>query len=407
MDIGGGAATACLRLLSTMQQQGHNCSYLVAEKILKKKFVFSAYNNPSVYKLKIALERYFLKFKESSIKHRFQFSIPKWGANLSQHKAIQQADIIHIHWPHRSFINLKELEKIGALGKPIVWTLHDMWAMTGGCHYTADCLNYLKQCGHCYMLKKPGKSDLSNQWWNKKKATFNKVDIQFVTCSQWLCNEALQSGLLANQKVKAIPNPINVDLFKPIEKQEALNTFSLKHDKKYLLFLAASADDNRKGFKYLKKALIDIETKNYLKNLELLIVGNASTSLFDDISTPIHYLGHISDWQKIIKAYNAADVFIIPSLQDNLPNSIMEALACGTPVVGFNTGGIPEMVEHKKTGYIAEYKNTTDLAKGINWVLQNPEYDVLCKNARQKVLNHYSMPVIAQKFEALYQALLA
>ena len=407
-DSQGGAARACLRLREALYQSGIEVNLLSKEKQLDSDISHSVFSNGISEKIglaKFAMEKAYFLLHEKDKKYRFQFSVPFWGENITKNKLVADADLIHLHWVNKSFLSLQNIQQLYDLGKPIVWTLHDMWTFTGGCHYAGSCLNYQKECGNCEFLKSPKSNDLSNKIWNKKQHLFQNASINFVTCSQWLADIALGSSLLKNASVQAIPNPINTDIYKVLPKEQIRKELGLPQDKKLILFVAMNVEDERKGFKYLQQSLGYLSQEK--SDLELLIFGKASEDLLDKLPLPYHYLGSLSEQQKIINAYNASDLFAIPSLEDNLPNTVMESLACGVPVVGFDTGGIPEMVEHQKNGYIVEQKNAKQLAEGIQWVLQEPNrYKELANNAREKVLNVYSNPKVAQRYIQLYKSLL-
>jgi len=287
------------------------------------------------------------------------------------------------------------------LGKPVVWTMHDMWPFTGGCHYTAGCTNFQIACGNCAYLKTPKKTDLSNQVWQKKATLYQNKNLHFVTCSDWLNSIASTSSLLKNLPITTIPNAIDTEIFKPKE---------FKPTEKYtILFQAMNLKDKRKGFYYFKKALLHLKEvfPQFAAKIKLLLFGKNSSALLGDLGLEIEDLGLLSNQQAIINCYQKSHLFVIPALQDNLPNTVMESLACGVPVVGFNTGGIPEMVSHKVNGYIAEQKNITDLAKGIKWVLEDSKrYQTLAIEARKKVESNYAYNIVSTKYANLYQSLI-
>lgn len=408
-DLGGGAATASWRMLKAYQSIGLSPNLLVAEKKSKEKFVHSVYNADWQHKMPLAFEKLYLTPFQQSKDVRFQFTVPYFGKNISQNPLIQQSDILQLHWFHKSFLSLKNLEQLAKLNKPIIWTLHDMWAFTGGCHYTEGCENFKQNCGNCHYLKKPSEKDLSAKIWQKKQALYQKINMQFVTCSHWLKNIALESSLLKNQSVVSIPNPINIRTFQPKNKQKTKQELGLPSDKKLILFVAMNINEERKGFKYLAESLNLLKQKDsdFIENTELLIMGKADSNIENRIPIKANYLGFLNQEQDIVNAYNAADLFVLPSLQDNLPNVIMEALACGTPCVGFETGGIPEMIDHKKNGYVSAFKNAEDLANGIHWVLENDiRYFDLADSARNKVLEKYAEAVVAKQYITLYEQLL-
>ncbi len=422
-DTQGGAAIAASRLNKTLNHKGLISNVLVQDKKgidITTQSIANTWFQKKMALARFALDRLQFVFYEKSKDVRFSFSQATVGIDVSLHPLIQQSDVIHLHWINFGFLSLDSLEKLIKTNKPIVWTLHDMWAFTGGCHYAGDCENYLKSCGNCVpFLKNPSDTDLSNQVWQRKAEIFKNSNFTVVACSEWLVQKARQSNLLQGKTILSIPNPIDTKVFYPIDKTLARKHFGLSPDKQYILFAAAKVDDVRKGFTYFEKALsmLDIRFSMFgsssnpniesrKSNIELMIFGKAQASDFERLPFKVNLLGQLSDLDSITKAYSAASVFVIPSLEDNLPNTIMESLACGTPVVGFEIGGIPEMIDHLQTGYLAKYKSANDLAKGIQYVLQEPDYQVLCDNSRKKVLENYSEEVVAEKYKKIYESMI-
>lgn len=422
-DSMGGAAIACLRLLDVLNKnQGIEAKLLVQEKKKSNNHVFEIAKTKWQKRLaflRFIRERLFFRFHEKNKEVRFAFSPANVGVDISQHPLVQEADILHIHWINFGFLSIESLNKLIALNKPIVFTMHDMWLITGGCHHSGDCENYQKSCGNCNQyLKNPTEKDLSNQVWTRKNTIFNptpvgrgtitslptgvgRCEVSIIACSQWLANRAKKSSLFKKSKITSIPNPIDTNLFYPKEKHESRLQFGLPTNKKLVLFVAMKVSVLWKGFSYFEEGLNLLKTDN--QELELIILGEADKELLEKLPYKSHALGRINDFEKISTIYSAADVFVIPSIQENLPNTIMESLACGTPAVGFEVGGIPEMIEHKKTGFLAKYKSAESLAEGIKWVLNEADIDNLSKKCREKVLQNYSQEVVANQYIEVYK----
>ncbi len=419
----GGAAIACWRLLKTLNQtEGIKAIMLVQEK--KRDYPNVKAIAETWLQKKLAFERFvrerlYFKFQEKNKEIRFAFSPANSGIDISEHPLVQEADIIHLHWINFGFLSLKSLEKLFALNKPIVWTLHDMWAFTGGCHHSGDCENYQFSCGNCLQyLNNPSPNDLSNKVWQRKNAILNhslrlrsKHDITIIGCSQWLSNRAKKSSLLKDFLVKSIPNPLDTNLFSPQKKAEARIKLGLPIDKKLILFVAAKVSVIWKGFSYFQEALEILKTQHiHHQEIELVILGESDVEIIQKLPFKVHSLGRISDVNQIVSVYSAADVYVTSSIQENLPNTIMEAMACGTPAVGFEVGGIPEMIESYKNemppnGFLAKYKSAESLAKGMKWVLFDANYDELSKNARQKVMDNYSEKVVLEQYLKVYRGM--
>lgn len=407
-DTMGGAAIAGFRLLNALFSSDINVRMLVMRKFSTNTLVESVVNSKLkdyASKFKLIKEKAFL-YRHIKDKNKiFEFSLPNSGFDICNNYLIKSSQIIHLHWINNGFISIKGLKKIVATGKPIVWTLHDMWAFTGGCHYSGDCINYKSACGNCQYLKNKGNSDISKKIFAKKLEILANANITFVTCSNWLAEIAKTSPITHGHEVLSIPNPINTNIYEPLDKKIVREKLNLPQDKKLILFGAMNNNDKRKGFKYLVEALNhlkqfeDIDTAN----IELLVFGKANPESFKDIPFKVNYLSTLSNDNQLAYAYNAADIFVLPSLEDNLPNTVMESMSCGVPVAAFNTGGIPEMVDNKINGYIAEYKNSQDLANGIKWVLFNEKYLSLASQSREKVMKNYRMPVVAEKYNQVYK----
>jgi len=339
---------------------------------------------------------------------RWAYSLANTGVDISEHPLVKEADVIHLHWINHGYLSLDTIAKLTKLNKPVVWSMHDMWTFTGGCHYARTCTFYKKQCGNCIYLKKPGDNDLSAKLWKKKMQTISKKKIQFVASSKWLRDAGRSSHILKEESVIDLVTPVDTNLFKALDKPTLRAELGIGADKKVILFLAMSVKDKRKGFIYLKDALKQLEKEPNASQYEVLVLGKGGPEMLGDLSLKVHLLGLVSDKARIAEAYNAADVFVIPSLEDNLPNTVMESLACGLPSVGFNTGGIPEMIDHGVNGYIAKFKDVDDLAKGIRWVLEEEELSAaqMKENALNKAINTYSKPVVAKQYIELYKSLL-
>ncbi len=371
-DAGGGASVAVRRIHNALRKSGIESSMLVAESQTTGDPDIVAAGKGSQGKavdfLNFVKERLRILPHERYRSMRYNFSIASDGRDISEHPLVRDADIIHLHWINQGFLSMDGLEKLAALGKPFVWTLHDMWPFTGGCHYAGTCLEFNEHCGFCPYLRKPGKNDLSAQAFRQKRTLYGQMNISVVSCSQWLDTLARSSALFHKKFCVNIPNPIDTSVFTPLDKMACRRELGLPTDKKLLLFGAAKVGDIRKGYRYLIEALriISDSFPAIAHQLELVVFGKMGKEL-DELGTSfnVHPMNFISDTGMLVKLYNAADTFVLPSLQDNLPNTVVESQACGTPVVGFRIGGVPEMVEHGKTGFLAEAKNSLSLANGI------------------------------------------
>ncbi len=408
----GGAAIAAKRLFDALKKHGSDVKMLVegsADETEDIKCI--AHNKAEKRKalFRFALERLYFLPHEKNKSVRYQFSPAKVGVDISKHPWVLEADIIHLHWINHGFLSLGGLQKLFELNKPIVWTMHDMWPFTGGCHYAGICDRFTQGCGHCPMLRFPGKHDLSTRIYQQKKNIWAKARIHAVGCSQWMANLAQKSGLLQGQQITSIPNPINTDIFKPLDKKECRTAFGLPTDKRLLLFGAANINDPRKGMKLLIQALELLnESHPELKDdLELVIFGKSNQEHLNSLPYKWHSIQFLSDTHQIARLYNCADAFVLPSLEDNLPNTVMESLACGVPVVAFNIGGVPQMIRHKETGYLSTANDCEDLAQGIYHILYMSNSVKMLSSAQQFVAENYSNQLIAQQYTDLYTSLVS
>jgi len=407
--MAGGAAIAGQRLIKALRGYPVEINNVVLKADNRSgNQVTPVANSPLLEKVawaKLALEKGLFYFHEKTPEIRFQFSTNAFGFNLAARDELKNTDIVHIHWPHQGFLSLKQWRKIIDLGKPIVWTMHDMWAFTGGCHYTSGCNRYFNGCGNCPYLKNPAPNDLSKTIYRQKEKLYHQATIHLVTCSQWLAANVKESPLLGNQPVYHIPNPIDTEKFKPGNKIKARQFLGLPENRKLVLFGAAKLNDKRKGFKYLVHALkmLKYQYPELEKEVALLIFGSHDETYKKMLPFDTYALGSITNPEM---AFQAADVFVLPSLQDNLPNTIMEAMATGLPCIGYNTGGIPEMVEHKVNGYVAQYKSDEDIMKGLNYIIREADYSLLSENARKKVTHHFNEQKVAEQYLELYKTIL-
>lgn len=410
-DGNGGAGRACLRLNKALHAENIDSKIIVHYKFGKNEAVLS-FNTNALQKAytaaTIVLERFLAKPLLKPLK-RTPFSFTWFGRSIINHPDVKAADVIHLHWVNHSFLNPSYLAELRKLNKPIVWTFHDSNAFTGGCHVRYTCDHFVRQCGYCPLLKKADANDTSHQIWQQKHDAYQQLQFNIIAPSAWMLSSVLQSSLMHDRPVLQIPNTLETDIFKPSDKQAAKKALGLLEDK--FIFLTGfmpSRKDLHKGTSYLLESLELLKERLGVKaeHIELVVFGNRNAKDVPDFSFKTSFLGTINDDEKLALCYSAADAFLIPSLEDNLPYTVMESLACGTPVVAFTTGGIPDMVQHEQNGYLAEYRSSKSLADGMEWIINHTDRTVLQQSARQTVMTKYAEPVIAQKHVQLYQQLL-
>jgi glycosyltransferase involved in cell wall biosynthesis len=345
-----------------------------------------------------------------SRRHLFEVDIANTGSDITKLQEFREADVIHLNWINQGMLSLSGVGKILDSGKPVVWTMHDLWPATGICHYARTCQAFRTGCRNCPLLPGGGSAnDLSARIWRRKHELYRRGSIFFVACSKWLCDQAKHSALFVGQRVESVPNAIDTRVFCRKDRHEARLQAGLPAERRIILFVSQRVTDERKGSSYFIDAIDKlVEQHPEMKaDTGVAILGGHSEEIASRLALPAYALGYVNDEKRIVSVYNAANVFVLPSLEDNLPNTIMEAMACGVPCVGFNVGGIPEEIDHRLNGYIAEYKNSADLAQGIHWVLDEADGASLSRAAVNKVLKNYSQRNVALRYIDIYHRAMA
>jgi len=342
----------------------------------------------------INIQRFYSKRK------KVIFSTAFIGVDFTKSDIYKQSDIVHLHWINRGFMNIKHLSKIN---KPIVWTIRDMWPMTGGCHVAAalNCDNFKFGCGNCQQLNSNSSFDLSKIILNRKKKYLPK-NSKIVGISSWLSSEAKKSDLFQDFDVRTIHNNVNTDDFFSVVKKLAREILGINTEQKIILAGAQSLKDFYKGFDKFIEAIKQLDKAKYF----LCFFGNLDKAVAEATGFEYKSFGFLYDTVSLRLVYSASNVFVAPSLMDAFGKTLAESMACGTPVVCFDATGPKDIVTHKKDGYNAKPFESKDLANGIEWVLNNENYDDLCKNAREKVLKEFDSKVVARKYIELYEEVL-
>lgn len=315
-------------------------------------------------------------------------------------------DIIHLHWIGGGYLSI---EAIAKLGKPVVWTLHDMWPFTGGCFYTQNCDRYIVSCGHCPHLNSGKENDLSHWVWQRKMNAWKQLDLTIVPVSNWLAQCARTSSLFKDRAIQVIPNALDLSVYQPFNPRDARRALNLPQDKHLILFGALRAtQDKRKGFHLLCPALKQLSETEWQDKIELVIFGSSAPSEPIDLGFKTHYLGHLHDDIALALVYSAASVMVVPSLQEAFGQTASEAIACGTPVVAFDQTGVADIVDHQQNGYLARPFEIDDLAHGIAWVLEDSErYARLCQQARTKAEQEFALTRQSEDYCRLYTKILS
>ena len=404
----GGAAIAAGRLTEALKSHGIKAKMLVRDKQTDRISTVALGGGWKQVR-KFVWERVVIWINSHFRRERlFSVDIANTGNDITRLPEFKEADLIHLHWINQGMLSLKVIRKILASGKPVVWTMHDMWPCTGICHHARTCTAFHSECGACPMIYSQKRKDLSTRIFRQKQRLYASGGIHFVTCSHWLEGMAKQSALLVNQPVSVIPNPISTTLFHPMKQTEARQKLALPTEGKLILFGSVKLTDKRKGIDYMVEAcrLLAKQHPALKEQLALVAVGMHAAELQPLVPFKVHNMGYVKEEHQLVEIYNAADLYVIPSLDENLPNTIMEAMACGTPCVGFPTGGIPEMIDHLKNGYLTKEHSAEQLAEGIYTLLTTPAYESLSHEAVAKVNACYSERSVANQYGQLYAKLL-
>ena len=322
------------------------------------------------------------------------------GIDFTHHPAYAAADIVHLHW-------INGLVRIGMLGRvtrPMVWTLRDMWPFTGGCHYAMDCQRYTEACGRCPQLRSDSEHDLTFKLLRRKQKSLPR-HMRIIGISQWLSGCARRSAVFRDHEISTISNNVDTRAFTPLAKTDARRALGLSDAKKIVLVGAQDAAEFYKGFELFLDALSHLDRDS----VQVVLFGGQGSAIPDTLGIQSTHLGYLSDTDALRSAYSAADVFVAPSRMDAFGKTLVEAMACETPVVCFDATGPKDIVEHRMDGYKAEPFDAADLARGIRWVVEQAPEDhaTLCRLARKNAEQRFDSRVIATQYEAVYRQAIA
>jgi glycosyltransferase involved in cell wall biosynthesis len=392
----------------SLRKLGHDSRMLVAEKESTQESVVQFTPRLDLTtRLKRGLRRRLIERTQSELMER----APNTGVftdDRNQHgsetlREILPTDVIHLHWVVR-FVDYLLFFRDVPKSHPLVWTLHDMNPITGGCHHACGCRRFADHCGMCPQLTTRAPKDFSNAAWKRKSRAYRDLSQtrhRIVTPSRWLADEVRRSSLMSNLEVEVIPYGLDTEAFQPRDRLQARQMLGVPADTHVLLFVAQWLADSYKGMATLVEALAKLKDD---RKLFLLVLGRGEAVEKSEI--PSRFLGSITEDERLSFVYSAADLFLLPSLEDNFPNTALEALACGLPVVGSKVGGIPEIVREGETGILFERGHAEALAQAIQRVL--PEHEQLRRmsaNCRNTVLKEYTLEIQAQRYLNLYDTL--
>lgn len=390
-DLEGGAAIAGYRLHQGLIAQGIDSKLLVGTKKTKSDLVVATKKN-RIQKITYQIGN---RIGLNNISTFSSFDIPK-------ESIYQEADLLNLHNLHGSYFNYLALPKLTAT-KTAVFTLHDMWSFTGQCFYSYECQKWQTSCGACPYLNT--ERDLSQLEHRLKDWAYQRSNLAIVAPSQWLTQLARQS-ILSRFQIHHIPNGIDIDSYQPLDSEQCRSILGIPQNKHILMFGATDILDARKGGDLLHKALQNLPD-DIKANCFLLIMGNGGEVLAKDVGMPSMELGFVSNDKLKSIAYSAADLFLFPTRADNLPLVLQESMACGTPMVSFNIGGVPDLVRPNETGYLAEPENIDDFRNGIIKLLENKNLrQQMRTKCREIIITEYSLKLQTQRYIKLYQDLL-
>jgi glycosyltransferase involved in cell wall biosynthesis len=408
----GGAARGALRLLDSVRSEGVDASLLVQQwdgddgRVLGPK---TRLERVMRYVAPV-LESAWVRLRAPGTKTLFSAAmVPDFVAARA---AELKPDVIHLHWVGFGMLRIETLRR---LGRPIVWTLHDSWAFTGGCHVPFDaaaarpCARHRIACGQCPVLGSSREDDLSRSVWRRKRRAWHGLDLTVIAPSRWLAECAASSSLLGSCRIEHIANGLDLPRFGGVDRQTAREALALAPNKKLILFGAQCAtSDPNKGFHLLTAALHALAAKGMHEAIELVVFGAGEPASVVALPCKATYLGWVDDEITLKLLYAAADLIVLPSLLENLPFTVMEAMASGTPAVAFREGGIPDLIDHQENGYLARPYDPADLADGIAWILaDDARRERLSARAREKTEREFDARIAARRYVQLYASLMS
>lgn len=405
-DMLGGAAVVTFRLMNALRREGINARMVVFTKVSDSENV-SVVSTRSLRSFAFMLERARIFMANSfDRKDLFKVSVANIGADIASHPWVTDADVICLNWVNQGMVSLRGIRRLTESGHPVVWTMHDMWCLTGICHHSYGCTRYQHECGSCPLLHSHYRHDLSYRVWRRKKSIYARRRITFIAVSNWLADKAAASSLLGDQDVRVIPNAFPIESFLP-EATHTVTSFNINHTRDLILMGAARLDDPIKGLPLAIEALNSIFDNHpeIASSATVIFFGDLrDRKILDSLRFPWQYIGRINDWRMLRQLYASAKVVLSASLYETLPGTLIEGQAAGCLPVSFGEGGQSDIItRHMENGYIARYRDTDDLARGIMWAL-----DQECDRLRlhESVGKRFSSQNIARKYIRLFDELL-
>lgn len=403
----GGAAIAASRLTEALRASGIDAGMMVMNKESDREHV-AALGCKWQRKWNFLWERYVIWMHNLFSKENlFKVSIANTGFDITQRPEFKEADVIHLQWINQGMLSLKGIQRILQSGKPVVWTMHDMWECTSICHHAYRCERFKASCHDCPFLRLPGANDLSAKVFRKKKKIFGSSGLHIVTVSSWLKEQVRQSSLLGNKPITVIPNTLPVEEFTLYEKTQSRKLLGFPPEKKIILFGAARVDDPIKGLPILLKGIDCLLTGKQMRKDDLHLVlfgGLKDRRWLSRIPVSHTYVGTVKGNDILSRLYSAADVTVSASYYETFGQTLIEALACGCIPVAFGNSGQRDIITHRQNGFLADYQSPQSLADGIAWALERSGHEEREKMRRQ-VIQKYSDRTVALAYLDLYKTL--
>ncbi|MFC4455907.1 glycosyltransferase [Deinococcus sonorensis] len=399
-DLGGGAARGAYWLHQALRSEGVASRMLVQRKSTQDPDVLLAAGH--LHKLASRTDQLALRLYPKRRRAIFTPSLMGWGVQHTVNRL--RPDVVNLHWVQGGFTTP---ETIGAIQAPLVWTLRDLWPLTGGCHYSGDCERFTSGCGHCPALGSERGLDLSSLLYARKQRAWRGRRITLVALSEWMADQARLSPLFAGSDISVIPNALDTDIYKQMPRAFAREALNLPARGRIVLFSALNPlGERRKGFAEFMAAL-ELLRQQGEEDLTAVVVGAVTRTPPERPPVPTIYTGPLRDDASLALAYAAADLTVMPSHEEAFGKVAMESLACGTPVVGFNVGGLKDVVDHLQNGYLARLGDIPDLAEGIRQLLHHPDPGQLAQHGRDKTERLYTFSRQARLYSSLYTRLLS
>ena len=401
-DINGGAARATYRLHQGLRQVGVDSQMLVRARFSGDRGVVTQQTLRT--KLGPGMNVLPLNFYQNY--RQGMFSVQWFPDDILKTVDRLAPDIVALNWVCNGYL---KIETVAHFKQPLIWILHDLWPLTGGCHDDLGCIRYQDQCGRCPQLASHQEWDLSRWVWQRKAKAWANLDLTIVAPSHWMASCAAKSSLFQHQRIEVIPHGLDINKYRPIAQSVARNLLNLPQDCYLVLFGALDGPSNRrKGYHLLLPTLQHLAQNIGEPAIELVIFGTSQPEMLEALPFKAHLLDKLNDDVTLALAYSAADLLLVPSMQESFGQTASEALACGTPVVAFNATGLRDIIDHQQTGYLAEPFDVRDLARGIAWVLQDRAH---CQRlgwaAREKAVQAFSMDLQAKRYESLFKEILS